>query len=386
VGLVSSRGRICIYSEFLYPVMVPGTASFAGGSETQVAQLARGLLERGFEITVVSRDFGQPSETNANGIRVLKSFDAAHGWPVLRFFHPRLTRAASALWRADAEVYYATGAGMASGLCSDIARLRGAGYVNHCAHDTDVTRAGLFEFLNARDRWWYRRAISRADALLAQTEWQRDHLRSEFGLGSEVLPNVVRIPEVAATPEREGTVIWLGTYKAMKRPDWFTRLAREIPEARFVMAGVIPPPPLSGEHWERAQAAARECANLEVLGYQNATDTARLFGRAEMLVHTAPVEGFSNVLLEAWAAGLPTVSCVDPDGLVTRHGLGGTANSFEELREAVLRLLHDSPARKVAGCRAREYVTAHHAPGIVLDRLAAIMDRVVAGIRSRRGR
>jgi glycosyltransferase involved in cell wall biosynthesis len=382
---MSTRGRITFYSEYVFPVLVPTGVPFAGGAETQIARMATGLRDRGFEVTVVTCDFGQPAEMNVAGMRVLKTFVRGHGPPILRFFHPRFTRTMAALQRADAELYYVKGAGLAPGLAYDAARMRRAGFISHCAHDDACTRAGIAS-MNVRDRWWYRRAIRGADALIAQTEWQRAHFRSEFGLASQLLPNLVDIPARPVDAGQDGAVLWLGTYKQAKRPDAFIHLAAEVPEHRFIMTGVIPPPPLSQAHWLAARSAAQEHPNLEVQGYLPHSAVSDLLSRAALLVHTSPAEGFSNVLLEAWAMGLPTVSFVDPDGLIQREGLGASVRDFPELVRRVRELMSDPAARRAAGARARAYVERRHAAPMVMDELAGIVDRVVAKVRERRAR
>ena len=176
------------------------------------------------------------------------------------------------------------------------------------------------------------------------------------------------------------------SYKEIKRPEWFLRLAADCPDTKFVMAGVIPPPPLTRNYFEIACVAARRLTNLEVRGFQSDREIAELFHRASLLVHTSPVEGFSNVILEAWATGLPTVSCVNPDEIVTREGLGLVVETYDEILAEVRRLIANPAKRRELGARARAYATTRHAPDAVIDRLAAILDRVVADVRARRAR
>ncbi|HTM57082.1 MAG TPA: glycosyltransferase family 4 protein [Candidatus Udaeobacter sp.] len=383
---MSTRGRVCFYAEHLFPVLRPRDGvAFAGGAETQLAQLGRGLVRRGFDVSVVTCDYGQPPRLSIDGLTVLRAFRQDSRIPVVRFFHPRLSRAFAALMAADAEVYYVNGSGMPAGITHDVARLRGAGFVLAAASDYDVIRS-LPRHTGFGDRWWFLRALRDNDALLAQTEFQQRSLASEFGCASEVFPNIVELPAVSADPGRDGAVVWLGTYKGIKRPEWFTRLARDFPGRKFVMAGVVPPPPLTQEHWEAARAAAEDSPNLEVRGFIDHARIAELFGAASLLVHTSPMEGFSNVMLEAWAAGLPTVSSVDPDGVVERERLGAVATDYDALVNAVGRLLADPAARIEAGARARAYVASRHAPEAVLDQLGGVLDRVISATRARRGR
>ena len=347
-----------------------------------MARLARELQWRGFEVCVVTCDFGQPAFESVDGIAVYRAFARSAGAPILRFFHPRLTGAARALSRADAEVYYVIGAGFPAGITHDVSRLRRAGFVLHMMSDYDVDPK--LPFHQARDRWWHRRALRGADAVFAQTEFQREALRVHFGVSSVRVPNLIAIPADPADPGQDGMVLWHGTYKAIKRPELFIELARRLPQYRFLMVGFQPPPPLTDEHWQAARRAAGALPNLEVRGFQPADELDRLRRRASLLVHTSPLEGFSNVLLEAWALGLPTVSGVNPDGIVTGRGLGACFTDLPTLVAAVDTLMRDPGGRREAGTRARRYATETHAPAVVLDGLTAVLDQVVACVRRHR--
>ena len=236
-----------------------------------------------------------------------------------------------ALAAADADVYYVRGGALEAGQAYDAARLRGASFVFGAAHDHDA-RASLPLLSKPRDRWWYRRALRGAHTIIAQTLFQQQLFRDESGLSSTVIRNLVEVPAVASDPGRDGPVVWLATYKPAKRPDWFLALARALPQRRFVMCGVVPIWPETTESWERAQAAARELPNLEVRGYLEQSEVTALLAGASLFVHTSPVEGFPNTVLEAWASGVPSVTAVDPDGVVRREGCGEVVETIQPLR------------------------------------------------------
>ena len=380
---MSARGRVCFHAGYLYPLFSGGSIEFIGGAEVQQALLARGLARRGFDVSVVTCDYGQAADLTVDGVRLLKSHPPHGGIPVLRFFHPRLSRALRALAAADAEVYYARGLGVPAGEAFEVARWRRAAFVLGTAHDLDVRRA-LPLHRSPRDRAWARRTLRGADAIVAQTEVQRALYQEEFGRASEVIPNLVEIPAAPVDPGGEGAVVWLATYKRSKRPEWFLELARRLPAQRFVMCGMPPVPPDSARAWEEARAAARACPNLEVRGYVGHDRLGPLLAEASLLVHTSPAEGFPNTMLEAWAHGLPAISAVDPDGVVEREGLGETAGSLDALEHAVRRWMSDPALRRAAGARARRHVLARHAPDRVLDAFAGLIDRMVATARARR--
>jgi glycosyltransferase involved in cell wall biosynthesis len=372
-----SRGRVCLYVPYLYPVLRGGSAPFAGGAEVQQAHLAHGLVTAGFDVSIVTCDFGQPAVETIDGIRILRAFKPHAGLPIVRFLHPRLTLATRALWSADADVYFVQGAGQPAGLAYDVARWRHRKFVFLAAHDHDTLR-NLPELPLARDRAWYVRALRGADRVLAQTEFQRALLRQNFGVASEVVTNPVAIPPRAFDPAEGRNIVWLATYKASKRPEWFTALARRLPEHHFVMHGVIPIPPLTTESYDAALAAARECPNLEVLGFLDRDRLADLFSRAALFVHTSPAEGFPNTFLEAWAHGIPTVTAFDPDGVIAREGLGEKLDSLDAMTESVRAWMADPERRRAAGARARRHVELHHAPERVITQLARVLDDVQA--------
>lgn len=370
-----SAPRVCFHIPYLYPALVPGRVEFAGGAETQMARIATGLAGRGFEVSAVTLDFGQPHRMEVGGVTLLSSFKVDDGLPVVRFFHPRLTGTWRALSQAGADVYYAHGSGLPAGIAADVAKRRGARFVFHAASDFDAM-PNLPLQTNPRDRWWQRRAVRLADAVIAQTETQRAMLRTHFRRDSQVIANWVDVPGRAVDAGQDGSVVWLATYKPIKRPEWFIELARALPERHFVMAGVIPPPPDTRESWEAANDAARELPNLEVRGFVARERLGELFAGAALFVHTSPVEGFPNTVLEAWAHGLPTVTAVDPDGLVGRERLGAVAHSSNDLVAHVRSLMADPEGRRAAGARARRVADDRHSPEAVIDAIASVLRRV----------
>ena len=371
-----SRGRVCFHVPYLYPLVSGDSLGYTGGMEVQQSLLARGLVRQGFEVSVVTCDYGQPPRVTLDGVTYLRSFPPHAGLPGLRFLHPRLTHTVAALHAAQADVYFMQGSGLLSGVTCDVAHARGRPFVFLAAHDWDTLRTMPFQ-TRARERWWYTRALRGCDLRLAQTEWQRESLRREWGLESLLLRNPVELPAVTVDPGVGDAVVWLATYKAAKRPEWFVELARRLPAYRFVMCGVIPEPPLGRECWDSAVAAAGELPNLEVNGFLAHDRLKELFGRAALMVHTSPAEGFPNVFLEAWSYGLPSVTGVDPDGLIRAHGIGEVAETFEELVDSVGRLMADSARRREMGRRGRAYVESQHSSDTIHVRLAALVGPLV---------
>ncbi|MFI5371377.1 MAG: glycosyltransferase, partial [Candidatus Eisenbacteria bacterium] len=80
----------------------------------------------------------------------------------------------------------------------------------------------------------------------------------------------------------------------------------------------------------------------------------------------------------------PTVTGVDPDGVIATHGMGEIADTLDGFVDAVGRLSADPSMRRVMGRRARVYVETHHAADAIHRRLGEMIEPLVARSRSRR--
>src|SRR4051812_18062509 len=114
---IASAMKICFLGLDNLPVLAPEYGKHTmGGESVQQTLLARALAQRGHAVTMVTLDHGQPDGERWNGINVFKAYRPQEGIPVARFIHPRWTGIWSALWRADADIYYTSCAGMQVGL------------------------------------------------------------------------------------------------------------------------------------------------------------------------------------------------------------------------------------------------------------------------------
>lgn len=368
--------HLAIASPYLLPYLVPSLAGPFGGSERQLAGLARGLAARGHRVDLVCLDLGGHVPDTWTGGRIFRTFREGQGIRGLRFFYPRLVSLWRALARSGAPIVLTRSASGEAGLTCLEASLRGRRTVLSIASDRDLA-AHLDAALNARDRALYQHALRRADLVIAQTVSQSAAFERLYG-GSRLrrIPSWVEIPPQAKVSRGEH-FLFVGGFRPAKRPDVFVDLAASMPELRFLVLGG-PGSEDDRSRFDEARRRARSLPNLELRGFVRPSEVAETMSGAIALVNTSDPdsEGFPNAFLEAWACGVPVVSLhVDPDELLCSRGLGVHARTIEGLVDTLRRLADVPTEAAEMGGRAREYCrTTHDVATVVASWEAALSE------------
>jgi glycosyltransferase involved in cell wall biosynthesis len=245
-------------------------------------------------------------------------------------------------------------------------------YVFAAASDTDFMPDHV-RVAFARDRWLFRYGLRRADAIVAQSEAQRELLRAHYGCQAVRIPNFLDL-EPREVPDAQRTeILWVGRLREIKRPRLFVELARRHPDLRFTMIGA--PTALDGGLGAAVAEASAAVPNLRFLGFQPPAEVEKHFDRGRVLVSTSSMEGFPNVFLQAMRRGIPIVSFVDPDGTIARHGLGHVVADETDLDAAVRAAA--TPGAFPPG-PIRDYYRANFGPESVVDRYRSLLAGLAA--------
>jgi glycosyltransferase involved in cell wall biosynthesis len=353
-----------------------------GGAEVQQRLLARELVRRGHPVTFVTLDHGQPDGVVHDGVRVMKTCGEDAGLPGLRFLYPRWTSLCAALGRADADVYYQRGGGIETGQVALWARRNHRRFVFATASDTNCVPE-LPDLPVARERIPYRFGLRRADRVVCQTVAQRNLLARNFGVDAELIRSCSEDPLGDGAIPRDHPplgprVLWVGRFSPQKRPELLLELATLCPDVPFEVVG--------GRAGDGSYAAglvtrARSLANVTLHGWVPPDEVGVYYDRASVLLCTSPVEGFPNTFLEAWSRGVPTVSTVDPDGLIETRGLGAVGRTAPELAAALAPLHREGALWSDCSRRARAYYLSTHTVGAAVDAYEALFAALVPGVR-----
>lgn len=368
---MSTRPSICFVGVNNLPALAPEFSHLGiGGAELQQTLLARALARRGFDVSMVVADLGQPEGETWSGVRTHKAYAPRAGLPGLRFLHPRWTGLVQAIGRSGAWLRYCSTADLAVGQAALYTRSHPGRVVFRVASNSDCQPDKLL-IPNWRGKVLYKYGLRNADLVLAQNNEQQHLLQQHFARSSTVVPSLVELPEqILPLEQRSLPALWVGNLRRVKRPDLALDLAELAPGLQLHVIGGTQP----GEESYHQQMSARASgiANVHFHGLQPYTTVNTQMARARVHVNTSDIEGFPNTYLQAWARGTPVVAFFDPDGVIARERLGIVVSTITQMREAVMRLQQDASLWSTLSERCLRYVAARHGDPAVDAYVAAL--------------
>lgn len=364
----ATRTRICFVGMNNLSALAPEYgASGTAGEPIQHTLLAKALARRGYPVSMVTADYGQPDGATWYGVRTFKAFDRKAGLPLVRFIHPRWTGLWAALKRADADVYYTSCAGGIVGQIAMFCARYRRRFIFRVASDSDCAPDTLLiQSCYWRDARLYEYGLRRASGVLAQSRRQQQLLEQNFGVGSSLAGMLV--DPAAGRPDlrdRDIDALWVSNLRVVKRPDVLLDVADRLPDLSFHMVGGTVPGELQCFESIRADAAKR--GNVKFHGAVPYRDVGTLYARARVFVNTSDVEGFPNTYLQAWMSGTPVVAFFDPDDVIARHGLGVVVRTPEQMAAAIRMLLQDEGAWEAARARCVSFIEREFGEDRVLE-------------------
>ncbi len=355
-----------------------------GGAESQLAMLARGLVQRGQCCGVFVLEASGPlrSELDAAGVRIFDGGFDSSASRVTRIL--QLVRALLRLWWIALRMkpravqgflpitnLMAAVAGRFAGVPLVITARRALGthqdryplfkpfdrLTNRLSHRVTINSRAVGEDTIRRDGIDPGKLVLIPNGLdssrFASAAADRSAIREELGL----LPShqaIVCVGNLIAYKGHADLIDAIGV------------LAARRPDIRLLLAGEDRG--IGGELHERA-AALDIAGSVTFLGRRN--DIARILAAGDLFVLPSHEEGFSNALLEAMASGLPVIASAvggNPEALENGTlGLLVPPGNAAALAAAIGRLLDDPAHARTLGLRARAAVAGRYSPDAMID-------------------
>jgi glycosyltransferase involved in cell wall biosynthesis len=286
-----------------------------GGVERHVAELAEGLVEQGHEATVLTADArtaDAPRRQRRHGVRVRRFRGLAPGGA----FHvaPGLL---GAVRNASADLVHAHNYHslpvLFAALGTHAPGLGSGTRLVVTPHYHGASASDLRDRLLSVYRLAGRRALRRADRVIAVSDWECARLADDFGVRATVIPNGLDTARFAdaeppspddATHPADGrsyllSVGRLAEYKGVQH------VIRALPDLDYdlVVAG-------SGDYGDDLHAVGRETGvsdRVHFLGYVPDEELPGLYAGASAFVTCSGFEAYGMTVAEALASGTPCV-------------------------------------------------------------------------------
>jgi glycosyltransferase involved in cell wall biosynthesis len=230
---------------------------------------------------------------------------------------------------------------------------------------------------------WVRRALARADAVVAPTPYL-GRWAGSLGLEVEVIPNVVDVDAVAFAPRAavRPRLLWMRTFQELYRPGMAVEVLAEL-RSRGVDASLT----MAGQD-KGALAATRDRAEalgvarwVTFPGFAGAAAKADLLRDHDVFLNTNDVDNAPVTVLEAAAAGLVVVATAVgglPDLLADRQAaLLVPRGDTSAMADAVVELLADPVLAGRLSTAGRAVAEASAWP-VVRERWLALAERLRA--------
>jgi glycosyltransferase involved in cell wall biosynthesis len=154
----------------------------------------------------------------------------------------------------------------------------------------------------------------------------------------------LKIPK--AMPRKKITIGWIARVTGVKNPMRALEIARQFPDAQFLLAG-------GGDLLDQVKTQAPR--NTKVLGW---TDASKLFAASDIILSTSENEGMPIALIEAQLASKPVVATkVGGVAEVVINNKTGfvTSKNTEELARALKKLIDSKALRTNQGKAAKAH-------------------------------
>lgn len=377
------RPSICFVAPHVYPIASQCVGrQFAGGAEVQQNFISRGLASRGYRVSILAGDYGQPDEVEIEGVRFIKLRQGSSSFPVVRYFHPRLTALWAGMARANADIYFQRCAAAATFVTGLFAKTHRRRFIFSAAHDLDLHRPRTKElFLGRggwRDRQLFYRGIGLADIVVAQHQGQVDDAKRWHSKDAVYVPSCY-LPKQSAVSANKRVVLWVSVLRRWKRPELFIQIAKMLPHLKFRMIGGPSSEagdPAAHEYFDQMKAFASSLPNVEFVGFLPYREADTHFDDAVLFVNTSDYEGFPNTFLQAWARGVPTVSFFDSGASDESGAIGRVVRDLNEMQQSISDLTSDASKWKVESERCATYFLKQHSLESVVDLYTGLIDQM----------
>ncbi|MCK5016998.1 MAG: glycosyltransferase family 4 protein [Candidatus Peribacteraceae bacterium] len=191
-----------------------------------------------------------------------------------------------------------------------------------------------------------------ADIVTAVSKKTKDEVEEACGVDCRVIYDGVDTKFYAPKEHNNERlrILYVGGLQERKRPEYVAQMASKFPQCDFIIHG-------GGGLQKDLRKMAKKVNNLFIDGkFLSFEELRKLYTTSDIFFFPSIHEGFSNVMLEAAACGLPLV-CSNASSFpefIDHEKNGFLANDFEEMETHIRYLIENESVRKEMGRNSRK--------------------------------
>lgn len=311
------KKKIVIVAPNITPLLYAAQFGGAGGAERQLALIAKGLSDRGYDIVFICKEYnGNANLKTDPGWRTrFNAFRYFGGNKVYLFTDGRQLVRLLKKEKPDYIMMRAGGALLMTPLLfyKLFSRVK---LINFVQTDREVGPISVNYARSERPlACLYQWMLRKSDCIFCQSRLQKmmvaKHINREAIQIDNISGNLWMSDETVAVGEFD--VFWAGNTASHKRFDRVVKLAGMLPDVHFKIA-------MNGS---TEKPSLEEYPNIDFLGEVPPVQIESYFKACRLFLNTSVLEGFPNTFLQAWYYGKPVVTTgIDPDGIITHESIG----------------------------------------------------------------
>jgi len=345
--------KICFIALKAYPVFNPKVKSNFGGSEVQLGLFALELAKKqDNKVYFLVFDHGQDNKETVGGVIVQKVSRNTDNILI------QAIKMAKILINVHADVYITRSLNYYVPLVGLISRLLGKKNIYMVASDKELDNT---HYINNKmfGNFFVNLSFWLANSIVVQNEYQKKIFGQNFPNKKILLINSGY--EIGDFKNQQGRYIfWVGRSENIKRPELFLKLAKAVPNEKFII--ICPPSKYNPKLSEKIRLEAQKINNLKFIRFVPFNKIDKYFLQAKIFVNTSTMEGFPNTFIQAAKNGVPIISLdVNPNNFITKYKCGyHCAGDFNKMVRYINFLSRNEKLYRELSLNAYNYAKENH--------------------------
>lgn len=347
----------------------------SGGAAVQAFGWIKGLSEKGQEVEVLTNLNGTDAlKEECQHLQLIPLYERSKGIRWLRWVYYRLPFIYKKIRNSRPDYLYQGIPSWQSFVVGAVCKVLGIRYILRISNDYLIDER-FFQKHSRVHRFFQLWGMRLAYCILCQNTYQYNIIRKRFPnkrvntILNPFIPG--QEPEYIPASKRS-YIAWLGLYQYQKNLKLLYEIASLLQDTEFRIAGKEESK--CDDNTLHYLELLRQLPNVKFVGFLSRSEVLPFLAQARFLLNTSHYEGFSNTFLEAMCVGTPllTTRNVNPDGIVSEHGLGIIYKDADDLQTHLKTLSDD--AVDTMSMRVKKYVHHYHEYRTQAERLLQLLN------------